>query len=216
MPPSSSNYSPLPPAETDSRPDYSFLNEQQTSSSRFNLRPTSFLSKIVFLGIGLIVIVVIVIIIKNLLTTSPFSKVAYETVVNEQQQIIHILSSDVNQNNFGELSPVNQNFVGSCQLSVASAQSSLLGYLKTHGIKADPKILAAAYDKSLDTELSQSLNANNFSQTFSSIMNTQLSIYKRDLNTAYISSRGSVGRTMLKADYAGAQLLIKALSTPSS
>jgi hypothetical protein len=198
--------------------DYNFIMADSKPPSKLNgLLRGSLTTRILVLLGGLLILLIVFAIVKSLLTTPQFSTADYITVTQQQAEINYILTTDLTADTRqAALTPANNNFAISAQLSIASAQSQILTYLKTNHVKVSPKQLTANLDKSVDTQLSNSLTTNDFNQVFVQVMQNELQIYAKDLSRAYNTSRGPKGRTMLINQYNGARLLYKQLSAPAS
>ena len=166
---------------------------------------------------GLLILLIIFIVIKGLFTVSPFNAADYLSVAQQQQEITHILSTDLSSSSTQTgLSINNQNFAVTAQLSIASAQAQLLSYLKKNNASVKSTELSLKISSSIDSQLTNSLTTNNFNQEFDTVMQSQLQIYENSLVAAYKTTHGQKGKALLSQEYAGAQLLIKQLNLPTS
>lgn len=198
--------------------DYDFILSPQSQSKRKITMPgKSPLSRVIVVVVALIVFIILFNVIKGFIVTPPFSKQAYLAVIQQQSEILHILNSDITANQVQtSLSNSNINFVASTQVVISSAQGQTLSYLAKNKYKIGTKSVALVIQPSIDTQLTNSLQTNSFSQVFSQVMQNQLQTYEQKLTDAYKTSTGAKGKAMLKAQYQDAQLLLKQLNSPAS
>lgn len=199
-------------------PDYSFItNPQQNKRSLFSFGGASKTSRLISVSVGLLILVVVFVIIKNIVTVNPINKADYLDVINQQQIMLHILTVDLSNGGQMDLSPTNQNFAITAQLSLATSQAALLNYLRANhqGVNAID-LQKKINNPAVDNEITAAVSTNGFNQLFSSVMQTQLTLYAQKLSIAYKASTGPKGRALLKQDYSGTQLLIKQLNSVTS
>ncbi len=67
--------------------------------------------------------------------------------------------------------------------TLSSQQKQLVVYLKSQGIKASTKKLAARLDKNTDAQLLAAQQNNNYDQTYFNYLKTNLAAYQNDINT---------------------------------
>jgi hypothetical protein len=219
------NYNPIPPQpniptqqpQTPMGNNYDFiLNPEQLKQRKISMPGNSPLMRIVIVFVALIVVLILFNVIKGLLVTPPFNKSAYLAVIEQQTEILHIITVDiVTQQEKASLSSNNLNFVATTQVVITSNQNETLAYLAKNKDKLNPKIVILVLQPSLDTQLSNSLQTNSFNQGFSQIMQSQISAYRQKIGVAYKSTTGSKGKSLLKAQYHDAELLLKQLNLRS-
>jgi hypothetical protein len=210
------NSQPFPaPAQPGGGPDYNFIMAPQAPKKR-QLIGSGFKTRLLVLFGGLLLLIILFSVVKGLLTTAPFNQNDYMAVIAQQQEINHILTTDLDNGQRQDLSLNNQNFAITSQLAISSAQTQLITYLVDNHKKVDPKKLDVDISSSVDTELTNILSTNNFNPVFDQVMQAQLTTYEQKLMTAYGTTTGPKGRALLKSDYSGAQLLIKQVNSPTS
>jgi hypothetical protein len=172
------------------------------------------LMRILIIGGLIVVLIIAFVVIKSMLGGSS-NLPKFVAVAQDQQEMIHITSI---ANQQATLSTENQNFSTTAQLSLSSAQSDLLKYLKANHQKVSVKQLNLKVSRQVDTELQNASAATTYNQTFNEIMQAQLSNYMSQLKAAYQTSESDKGRALLNDQYTQAQLLqdqLKAASTSS-
>jgi hypothetical protein len=199
-----------------STPDYSFLNDQPNRARRLPSFGNTFSRKVLFILLVLLFIVIIFIIIKSILTPTEYNKSDYLIIVERQNEMLHIFSTDVTQTSTTQLSPADQNFFSTASLSLTTAQSNMLSFLADNGDKISSKQLATVFDPTIDQTLNNSIAANDFDSTFDNTMQQQLTSYQQELKTAYSSTKTNVGRNLLTNEYQEAVQLLTALKSPTS
>lgn len=197
-------------------PDFSFLNQPSKRRLKLPLGSGSLRSRIIIGIIGFILVVIIIVILSSLFSTSPFSKSDYLTVLERQQEMYHILTTDITSANSNQLSSGDQDFASTAQLTLSTALSRTLSYTSSYGYKISSTKLANVYSRSIDSGFSSALESNNLGSYFHATMESQLSSYEQELSSAYNSTNNNSGRYLLKAEYSEAQLLTKALVSPAS
>jgi hypothetical protein len=211
----------IPPTGPNS-PDYNFIMEPPKPPRRGPSLPgfgsgSSLIVKIgVVLG-GLLVLIVIFSIAKNLLA-GPGNTPALTSVVQSQQDMIHILTNGAGSQNQQQavLSDSTQNFASTASLSLTSAQQQLLTYMANNGKKVNAKKVTASIDTSTDQQLAAAAANSTYETTFKQVMQTELTNYEKALQAAYKQTTGPRGRKLLSDEFNGAQLLLTQLNTPSS
>jgi hypothetical protein len=167
---------------------------------------------------GLLVLLILFVIIKGLLSGGG-NTAALTAVAQDQQEMIHILTNGAGTSGSQQqavLSSDNQNFAATAQVSLTSAQSQLLTYMKNNGKKVSTKALSSGVSPSIDQQLTTAAGNSTYDSTFKGIMQTQLKNYETAINTAYKQTSGTKGRQLLIEEYNGAQLLLTQLNSPSN
>ncbi len=192
-------------------PAYDFIiNPERPGIKQPRLGNRSLPIKIALVTGGLLVLVIILSLLRGLLGGgSNFEP--YITVVQDQQALIHIVTNAKEQK---ELSANNENFVATSELSLISARSKIMNYLKSNNQKVDPKQLGLKISASTDSELQAAAAATTYNKTFEEVMNSKLSSYKSDLQQTYNQAKGEKGRAILSDLFDEAELLQKQLQTP--
>ena len=153
---------------------------------------------------GLVVLIIIVIIAASLLSGGGFNATSYETVAEEQTELIRIATLGTNQ----AVGQPAKNFAVSAELSLTTSQQQLLAYLQKNGHKLSTKQLALKHNAATDTQLTAAQASSSFDATFTSIMQQQLTTYLSSLKSTYASASGKTGKQLLNTDYNAAQSLL--------
>jgi hypothetical protein len=225
-PPAPGSQQPLPtptpynqaPVQQPAQPNYDFIMSPGSPPKAKLFGGYSSMTKKIGLGIGILVVVVIVLIVgKSLLNGQAAINVpALVSVAQDQTEITHICATVSQASTSQSLGSSALNFIATAQLSVASEQAGLLGYLKQNNHTISTNLLNLMVSKATDTELSSASTTLTYNQTFTQVMKDEVITYEQDIQTAYKTTTGTHGRTILRTDYAGAQLLLRQLNSPDS
>ncbi len=194
-------------------PDYSFLMEPPQKPKK-PLLPAASSGPVrwLFVGGGLLALMIVFVIVKSLLGGGS-SLTGYATVVEDQQELIHLAA---NASQEQDLSTDNHNFVATAQLSLSSAQDDLLQYMKKNHVKISTKQLSAKISKATDDQLDAAASAGTYNQALQDVMKTKLNAYSNDLKRTYQANKGKVGRALVSSDIDQAQLLINQVDSAST
>jgi hypothetical protein len=216
--PPSAPYSPAPNQYPDrpiaERPSYEFIMNSDQSKKTL-IASGSMVTRVLVLAVGLIVLIVLFIVFKGLLGgDKPLNIPDMVSVVQDQSEILNLITTTTNSStNVALLTTNDQDFLATGNLSIKDEQGMLLAYLKTTGNTVGPETLLLKENPKITTELTASIVANDYQQTFTQVTEAELTTYKHDLNVDYTNTKTLQGRTLLKADYDGAQLLIDELNS---
>ncbi len=209
-----------PPADPSS-PDYGFIVQPPKPPRRGLSLPglsggSSLVVRIIVVLGGLLILLIIFAVIKGLLGGGGNTQ-ALVTVGQDQQEMIHILTGtgQIGQQQ-AVLSDSNQNFSATAKLSLTSAQTQLVTYMKTNGKKVSTKTLGLKVSPATDQQLTAAASNTTYDTTFKQIMQSKLTNYESALNTAYKQTKGPKGRKLLIDEYKGARLLQTQLNSPPS
>jgi hypothetical protein len=206
MQPQQPNYgAPQPPV---GQPNYDFIVNPQGAPHKLPLAGGSMLSRILVVGVGLIVLIVAFSIIKGLISGGGNSA-ALLHVAQDQQAILHLTTAAAQQQG---ISSTNLNFAVTSNLVITSEKSQLLGYVTKQHQKISKKQLILKVKPALDTQLATAAAASTYDLTFQDIMKSQLDDYQSALKFAYKQTNGAIGRKLLTDDYNSAVLLTRQLS----
>lgn len=190
------------------QPNYDFIVNPQAAPRKLPLRGGSMLSRILVVGVGLIVLIVAFTIIKGLISGGGNSA-ALLHVAQDQQAILHLTTAAAQQQG---ISNTNLNFAVTSNLVITSEKSELLSYVSKQHQKISRKQLILKVKPSLDTQLTNAAAASTYDTTFQDIMKSQLADYQSALKLAYKETTGANGRKLLTADYNSAVLLTQQLT----
>ena len=186
----------------------------KTSFSLFGGR--SLAIRLAIIGGGLIALLIVFTIFKGLLGGG-FNLPPFVTVLQDQQELIHLSSAALQpQNGQTTLSVSDQNFVATTQVSMTSAQTQLKTYLTQNNQKVPPNQLTLRVSTTTDSQLTSAQAAGNYTAVFQQVMSNELNTYGSDLRQAFIKTPGKKGRALLSSDYAQAVLLLKQLNQAGS
>lgn len=197
------------PAPAPVQPDYDFIVNPQQPVRRPSLGGNSMMSRLLIVGIGLIILIVAFAVIKGLLSGGG-NKAAMLHVVQDQQEIIHLTTA---ASQVTSISTTNKNFAVTANLVVTSQNSQLVSYLQKQHQKISLQQMNLKVSPTLDANLTTAAAANTYDQTFKDIMASQLTDYEAALKLAYSQTSGPVGRGLLKDDYNSAQLMQQQLAS---
>lgn len=201
-------------------PGYEFIAEPKKPSSKLWQLPAgggnSLPKRAALLAGGLLVLVILFIIAKNLIAGSP-SYLPFATVVQDQQELIHLSGggTSTNSQSLQALSTADQNLAATTNVSVNSAQASLIAYLANNKYKLGKTQLNLKISASLDSQLTSAQASGDYDQTFQQIMQTQLNNYANDLQQA-LKTAGPKGKALLNSDINQQQLLDKQLTAATT
>lgn len=174
----------------------------------------SLVSRIALAIAILIFFIIIISIFKNIAGRSSTAEAAaLTTVVQDQQELIHIAGESSTQ---AGLAANHQNFTATLQLSVGSSQGQLINYLLAGKKKLTPQQLNLKVSSTIDSQLSAAVTANDFDQVFQQVMQSQLSSYYKDIQKAYAQDKGPHARAILQDSSQQAQLLYTQLTSQAS
>lgn len=133
------------------------------------------------------------------------NKAPMVTVAQEQTELIRVATQGAQHG----VDQKTQNVAYNVQLSVESANSQLLAYLKQNGQKIAPKTLALKHSTQTDTALATALTNSTFDTTFNDILQRDLTAYAQSIKTAFNANPGTKGKALLNTQYAAANLLLE-------
>jgi hypothetical protein len=218
-PPANPAPTAYPAAPPELHPNYDFImNAEHNNKTASTDGSRSMVNRVLVVLIGLVILVVLFAVIKGLLAGNPAVDITGMTVVVEDQaEIIHLLNNTSQVPTAKALLTVsNQDFIVTGKLSIGSQESQLEAYLKANGHNPSQGEINLKESSRIDKELTASVTASDYDQTFTSIMQAQMANYKQDLGTAYENTKEVKGRALLKSDYAGAVLLLEQINSPES
>jgi competence protein ComGC len=176
------------------------------------------LKRILLVLAALLLLVIILSAVKSALFTNPNGP-AFLSVVQDQQELLHLSNNALQQQQAAQgavsLSAASQNFASTTQVSITSAEKSLLTYMSQQHMKADPKKINLKVSSAVDAQLTAAANAGTYDQTYQQIMQSEMATYQNDLGHAYNLTKGPNGRQLLSNEYKYAKLLLQQLSSPA-
>jgi len=181
---------------------YDFFLKDEKPKRTFGGGPTSTKGRIFVVAAGFFILLIIIIIFVSSLSGGKTPNLL--KVAQDQNEIVRISTA-------GALKAAHtstKQFAITTQLSVGSAQTDLLAYLKKNGVKYSPKQLGLTHSLTTDQQLTSAAAASLYDQTYDSIMKSQLQTYSSDLKVAFTATHAAQLRTLLNNDYKGAQLLL--------
>jgi hypothetical protein len=200
-----------PQQQTPVQPNYDFITNPEKFKPR-RVAGNSMMSRILLVGVGLILLLVGFGFIKGLVTGGGNAD-AMLHVVQNQKAVLHLVT-DAGQ--VPAISTPNRNFAVTAKLVVGSDEGQLISYLTKQKQKLPANKLNLKISNTVDKQLANALVSSTYDVTFQSVMKSQLTTYQTALNVAYQKTKGPVGRKLLKAQYDSAGLLLQQLVTPAS
>lgn len=203
----------VPP--TPQNQDYSFIFESsQQPTKRSILSGTTGPMIKVILGLcGLFVLLILFVVIKGIFSSTGSNATAILAVIEDQQAMYHIANEASGEQ--GLLSQTLNSAI-TTEVTISSAQSQLEVYYHKAGlVKYNPTVLISKISKSTDNQLNNATGSGLYDQTYVVIMQGWFDRYEADLKAAYNLTSDKTGRTILRADYSGATLLLQQLNAPS-
>lgn len=159
---------------------------------------------------SLLILFILFSVVRGLFNSTPDLSSVF-TVVQEQQEILH-LTNGVRP---GLLSPATADANANVKLSVGTSESQLTHYMVKNHYKIQTKFINAKVSHSADTQLANSIAGGTYDQTYRSILQGKLKTYANSLQAAYKQVKGPKGRTLLKNAYQQVQLLQIQLNSPN-
>ncbi|HET8992100.1 MAG TPA: hypothetical protein VFN31_03655 [Candidatus Saccharimonadales bacterium] len=188
---------------------YDFILNPETGHSS-TLKPKLPQSLGAKLGIGLVALmgIILLISIASSLFSSPSNLPYFESVLEDQQEIVHIAT---NAQSEPDISSNNQVFVTTTIAALSSNSSALQAYLQSNGTKINSALLSLKINSAVDNELTSAESSGTFNSTFDQIARAQLNVYIEDLATARTKA-GPQGRSLLTSFINQANLLLVSLA----
>jgi hypothetical protein len=202
---------------------YAFITDPQNTA-----KPSTFLSTFsgkslpIRIGVGaggLVALLIIFNVLKGLLVQG-FPLPPFVSVLQDQQELIHLTTNAIASPGSVSLPGTYQNFLATTQVAVTSSQGQLLTYLLGQRQKIKPGVTSLKISPTIDAQLTSAIANNTYTSTLQQAMSSQLTTYTSDLHAAYIKTSGKKGRAQLSNEFDQASLLIKQLgeadgTTPS-
>ena len=203
---------PQQPNPTPSNPnDYDFIVNPTAAPRRSLLVGTSVTSRLLIALAGFFMLLILFVGAKNILTSGSGNSAALIKVVNQQQELITITKAATNGSQ--PLSSSSSAVAITTQVSLTSAQSQLLAYLKTNGQKVSKDQLVYVGGSAITAQLAAATSAGTYDLTLQQVLRNQLVDYQSSLKQAYGKTTGSRGRELLQQEYDGATILLRQFGT---
>lgn len=154
-------------------------------------------------GGGAVLLIVFMVIFSLLMGGNKGNEQVLIGLAQQQTELVRVAAIGVTK----AKSPNTQNLAITTQLSVSSAQKDLLTLIKKQKIKLDPKILTQTKNTKTDTQLTAAEQDNRFDETFTLVLQQQLSAYALALKNAFNESTGINTRQALSEAAKNAELL---------
>ncbi|MBC7707846.1 hypothetical protein H7Y63_01340 [Polaromonas sp.] len=191
--------------------DYDFIVNPSAPARRPLLAGKSTLGRVVIVLAGLFILFILFVIVRGLLSGGGGNKPALIKVASQQQEIITITKAA--ENGRQPISSTNRNIVVTTGVSITSAQSELLSYMKDQRIKVTKKQLIYPNASAVNAQLAAAVAASTYDPTLHDVLKAQLTDYQLALKQAYGKTSGTKGRELLNKQYDQATLLLKQLDT---
>jgi hypothetical protein len=88
--------------------------------------------------------------------------------------------------------------------------------LKLNGHTIGTKELNLKVSTAIDNEITGAIAASTYDQTFTQVMQSELTTYEQALSQTFKATSGPKGRALLNNQYSGAQLLLQQINSPDS
>jgi len=205
----------MPPVQTTNKPDanpYDFIINEPPKQPKPSLlsSQTSFKQRLlVILGGGLVLIIVIVV-ISSLFSSKP-KTTGLLAIAQQQTALITVATSATTTAS----QQITKNLATNVELSLTSAQLSVISYLKSAGSNPTATSLLSSQTTVLSKELA-STPANNFDSVYAGLTQTQLSSYASTIKSVYSSSDPASLKLLLSNLYVSANLLLKEATTTTT
>ena len=125
-------------------------------------------------------------------------------IAQEQTEIIRVADIGVTK----AKGPTAKNLAITIKYSITTAQNDLLVVLEKLGSKPGAKILVLKKNANTDKVLDAAAANNNFDETFTETMKSELVAYQVDLKKAYDAASSQTTKQVLADSYNGAGVLI--------
>jgi hypothetical protein len=198
-------------------PDYNFIIQNSPKKKLLSFGLGSPRTNIIKVLVGFLILLIIFILLKGFFSSTPFSKTDFLVVLQDQNNILNIISSDITSPSIQSvLSTNNNNFATETALVLGTDQANTISYLKNNNVSFSTTQLNLGINPNYGTELNNALSSNSLNQTFNQIILNLLDSYKNDLSTCYRAEKGPIGRKLLIKEYKNANYLIKMVNDPKS
>jgi competence protein ComGC len=202
---------PQQPYNQPSPSQYEFITNPQSNPGASGT--TSVTKRLVIAAICGVLLLIVASLIFNLIRGSDKSFPAVLSVVQQQQELIHLTENSTAQPG---ISALNSEAAVTVNLTVTSQQQELLNLLRVTGHKLKPEQLLARINKQTDAELEDAVAGGTYNSVFRSALKTELAVYKQLLSQAYKDTKSVKSREILKKDFEAAKLLEQKLGSNDS
>lgn len=100
-----------------------------------------------------------------------------------------------------------KNFASNCSVSLMTEQADLVAYAGKHGLKLDKKVLDLGVKPESKSALKASIAASTYDETFSTMAQSQLTLYMAKLKATFKTAKSAEQKSLLSSEYTTAQLL---------
>lgn len=206
------SYGPAPnQALPHHHPQYEFIMNPGSAGGNNGLG--SLLSKRnAFIAGGVLLFILIIIVIGSSLSGSKADFTSVISVAEDQTELMRVAklgTTDAVSNNA-------QDVAYNVDVSMTTAQQQTLAYLLANHTKVGTRQLSLKQSATTTTDLSTALANSTFDSTFLSHIQSLLTTYSQDLNTAFKADTGPKGRQLLESQYKAAQLLLTQTQQPQA
>ncbi len=209
------NPAPPPMAQPSESDDpYKFIFDPNKEPAKKLLPSTNTKrGRILIIAVGLIVLLIIISLVSSLITNAgqAGTKDLIE-LAQRQQEIVRVAQIGVTKSKGQDA----RNLATNTQLTVASDQQQLLVKLKKSKKKISSKELGLRLNNRTDVLLRQADQNNQFDETFTKTITSQLTTYQKAITKSYGTNTDKTIRGLLKTEYNNATTLIGSDSPPST
>ncbi|MEO6513279.1 MAG: hypothetical protein ABIR37_01220 [Candidatus Saccharimonadales bacterium] len=203
MQPQQPYYQPPATPGPDNTGQYDFIVNNNVPSKR----PASKNMLLVVVGAAVLVIVLAWIILSLAFGGSSSATAPLVTIAQEQTEIVRIAKLADDSSHLS--SQDTRNFSKTTRLTVGSDQAKLVAFLAKNGKKLNEKQLAGKQSATTDAALDAAATSGTYDSTLVSTLQTQLKTYQTSLQQAFTGATSSSEKTLLKAEFDNATLLIE-------
>ncbi|MFA5004304.1 MAG: hypothetical protein WC498_03460 [Candidatus Saccharimonadales bacterium] len=164
-----------------------------------------FLQQIAFLVGGAVLLIATAAIIISVAFPGNSSKTDLITIAQKQQELVRIATLGAAQ----ATDQTAKNFSTSTELSVATSQQQVLGYLGKHNTKVGSKELSLTKSAQTDTLLANAQANSTFNSIIEQTLVTQLTSYRTLLKQTFNKTSNTTVKTLLNQNYQAAGLLLE-------
>lgn len=202
----------MPSSQEQPTANYDFiLSGGQKPRGRLSLPGgSSRTGRIIIFGAGLVLLLVISIMFFSLLSSSSRANTdKLISITQQQQEIIRVSTIGIEK----ARSSATRNLAVTTELSMVSAQKKMLDLLKKRGHKVGLKQLALKQKASTTSALEEAALNNSFDETFTKLINDELTEYRTSVRATYNTSSSKTEKALLDEAFQGAGTLL-ASTTP--
>lgn len=192
---------PPAPLPNGNASNYDFIMNSPQPKKGFG----SMKQRLLIVLVGGLVLLTIIIVVFAMLSGSGGSSVDNLTSLAQQQtEIARIADIGVQKST----SDATKNLAYTTKLSLLSSQQQTVAFLAKKGKKLNEKTLALKKNSTTDQRLSDAESNNTFDETFTKLLNDELTSYRTAVQAEFKTSTNNAERLILQDSFNGTSLLI--------